>query len=93
MPKFTFALPSSVFDYDVKKFSKQVKTLKFCRQYKTQLERTAERLCTSNCDLVQVIGGMLQIAYGVNIGGQVEALLSEGDFIKIRANIIRIVYE
>lgn len=88
MNKFTFALPSG-FDWDVKKFSRQVKTLKFARQYKRQLANTADRLTNANRDDVQIIGGMLQAAYGANIGKQVEALLKPEDFAKIRLNIIK----
>jgi len=91
MNNFTFALPSG-YDWDVKTFAKRVKTKAFVKSYKRQLEKTADRLTNANCDNLQVIGSMLQIAYGANIGRQVEALLSENDILKIRNNIISVVY-
>lgn len=92
MNNFTFALPPG-YDWDTKKFAKRVKTKAFVRSYKRQLANTADRLTSANYDLVQVIGGMLQSAYGANIGRQVEALLKPSDFVKMRLNIIQCVYE
>lgn len=92
MSRFTFALPSG-YDWDTKKFAKHVKTKNFIKTYKTQLRNTADRLTTANSDPVQIIGGMLQNAYGVNIGRQVEALLKPEDFQKIKWNILEIVYK
>ena len=85
------ALPSG-YDYCVKTFAKKVKTKAFAKLYKRQLQNTASRLTTANCDTVQIIGGMLQIAYGANIGRQVEAMLKPADFEKIKGNIIDAVY-
>jgi hypothetical protein len=92
MKTFTFALPAG-YDWCVKSFSKRVKTKAFVRAYKEQLHNTADRLTTANSDPVQIIGNMLQIAYGANIGRQVEALLKPADFIKIKFNIIQCVNE
>lgn len=89
--RFTFALPSN-YEYDVKKFARQVKTKKFAKQFKAQLKNTADKLTNSNCDNRQVLGGMLQTAYGVNIGRQVEVLLNDEDLKKIKSNIIQSVY-
>jgi len=92
MSNFTFALPSG-YNWDTKKFARQVKTLKFARQYKKQLEKYADKLTNANRDDVQIIRGMLQVAYGANIGRQVETLLKPEDFSKIRLNIIKACYE
>lgn len=92
MSSFTFALPSG-YDWCTKKFAKRVKTKAFVRDYKSQLSNTACRLTSANYDVVQIIGGMLQIAYGASIGRQVEELLKPTDFEKIRLNIIQCVYE
>ena len=88
---FTFALPSG-YDWDVKTFTKQVKTKKWANTYKNKLSKYADKLTNVNADNVQIIGGMLQAAYGVNIGRQVEGLLRDSDFIKIRKNILEAVY-
>lgn len=87
MDNFTFALPSG-YDWDVKKFAKQVKTITWCKQYRDKLHPCRDRLTNAGCDNVQVIGGMLQTAFGVNIGRQVESLLKPADFDKIAHNII-----
>lgn len=91
MGNFTFALPSG-FDWDTKTFAKQVKTKKWAKQYSSKLGKYADKLTTANCDNVQIIGGMLQAAYGANIGRQVEQLLKPDDFEKIKTNIIRACY-
>lgn len=90
--KFTFALPSSYDQYCVKSFTKQVKTLAFAKKYKIQLANTASKLTTSNIDLRMVIGNMLQVAYGRNIGLQIDEKLSDEDLIKIKGNILKAVY-
>lgn len=87
MNDFTFALPSG-FDWDTRKFCKQVKTIKWCKQYDSKLGKYRDRLTSANCDKVQIIGGMLQAAYGVNIGQQVAAMLKPADFDKIANNLI-----
>jgi hypothetical protein len=91
MNNFTFALPSG-YDWDIKKFAKQVKTKKFVKTYEGKLGKYADKLTNANRDDVQIIGGMLQAAYGANIGRQVESLLSEKDFTKIRSNILNVFY-
>lgn len=92
MQTFTFALPTSYDQYCVKTFTRKVKTKTFVKQYKAQLSNTASRLTTAGVDNRQVIGGMLQIAYGANIGRQVEQSLTDADITKIRNNIISAVY-
>lgn len=91
MNNITFALPSN-YDWDVKKFARTVKTLKFAKQYKNQLMKYADKLTSANSDNLQIIGGMLQTAYGVNIGRQIESLLTENDLDKIKTNIIKACY-
>jgi hypothetical protein len=90
--KFTFALPNN-YDYDVKKFAKQVKTKKWVNTFKNDLYRWGDRLTTANIDNRQIIGGMLQAAFGANIGRQVEEKLSDQDLAKIRLNIIQVIYK
>ena len=91
MSNFTYALPSG-YDWDVKQFAKRVKTKEFARTYASKLSNTASKLTSANCDKVQIIGGMLQVAYGANIGRQVEGKLKPADFEKIASNIIEAVY-
>lgn len=85
---FSFALPSG-YDWDIKKFTKDVKTIKWCKQYDSQLERYRELITTQCRDNRQVIGGMLQAAYGANIGKQIEEKLTEKDIEKIKLNLIK----
>lgn len=92
MNNFTFALPASYDQYCVKSFVKRVKTKAFVNTYKAQLTNTAERLTTANADVRQVIGGMLQVAYGANIGRQIEDQLSDKDIQKIKHNILAVLY-
>lgn len=90
--RFTFALNGGYHELNVKTFAKQVKTKTWVRKYKSQLANTASKLTTAHADTVQVIGCMLQIAFGANIGRQVEDLLSVQDMEKIKANILSVVY-
>lgn len=92
MDNFTFALPASYDQYCIKSFTKRVKTKAFVKAYKTQLANIASRLTSSNVDATQVIGAMLQVAYGANIGRQIEDRLSNDDIKKIKNNIIEVVY-
>ena len=86
-----FALPSGG-DYDVKRFTKQVKTLKWAKSMSRHLSGCAERLTTSGNDSAWTIGGMLQTGFGCNIGLQIDDKLTEKDYIKIKDNILRAVY-
>lgn len=86
-----FALPSTL-DYDVKKFTRSVKTKKWALLHCDKLGRTADRLTTAGVDVRQVIGGMLQTGYGVNIGRQIDDLLTDSDILKIKSNILSSVY-
>ena len=87
---FTFALPSG-YDWNTKTFAKQVKTKKWVKTYQRHLGKYQDKLTNAGSDPVQIIGGMLQAAYGANIGRQVEALLKPEDFEKIKWNIISLV--
>lgn len=91
MSNFTYALPAG-YDWDLKVFVKRVKTKEFAKTYKNKLINTASKLTSANCDKVVLIGGMLQAAYGANIGRQIEAKLKEKDFEKIAYNILEAVY-
>lgn len=73
---------------NVKTFARQVKTVVWANRYRSELAKYQDRLTRANRDNRQIIGGMLQAAYGGNIGRQVEDLLSDDDLIKIRKNIV-----
>ncbi len=88
----SFALPTG-FNWEIKTFVKQVKTKKWINTFSKQLTKYAERLTTANIDNRQVIGGMLQAAYGANIGYQVEQLLTDDNLIKIKSNILAVIYK
>lgn len=83
----SFALPSG-YDYNVKTFVRQVKTRVWVSKYKKELSKYHDRLTNANRDDRQIIGGMLQAAFGANIGRQVEEQLTDQDLAKIRKNII-----
>lgn len=87
MSKFTFALPSG-YEWEVKTFARQVKTKSWCKQYSNKLDRYRELLTRHNYDPEHIIGAMLQSAYGVNIGRQIEARLKPADIEKIRINLL-----
>ncbi len=89
---FTFALCNNSLNWDVKKFTKQVKTKTWVKRNKKHLHNWANRLTSANRDNRQVIGGMLQSAYGVNMGRQIESNLTDENLISIRTNIIQGVY-
>ena len=89
--KWSFGLNGIPFDkWDTKKFAKQVTTKTWVRKHKKELNRHHDKLTRSLNDdqLVQVVGGILQSAFGVNIGRQVEQLMSIDDFKKFRKNYI-----
>ena len=88
---FTFALPSG-YDYDVKKFARSVTTKKWAKQFASKLDKYADKFTNAGADSAWIVGGMLQAAYGVNIGLQVEAMLKPEDIEKIELNIIQAVY-
>lgn len=88
---FSFALPSN-YDWDIKTFTRQVKTKAWVTNNKKHLNSWACRLTSNNIDKRQVIGGMLQSAYGANIGRQIEEKLNDDDLTKIRLNIISVIY-
>ncbi len=88
----SFALPTG-YDWDVKTFAKKVKTKKWVKDNLNHLGNWADRLTSANIDNRQVIGGMLQAAYGGNIGLQVEQLLTDDHLKVIRLNIIKIYYK
>lgn len=88
----SFALPSG-YDWDTKIFVKQVKTKSWVKKYKKYLNPWGYKLTNAIRDDRQIIGGILQAAYGANIGRQVESKLSDDDLSKIRLNIISVIYE
>ncbi|AFK66604.1 hypothetical protein COPG_00008 [Colwellia phage 9A] len=87
----SFALPTG-FDWEVKTFARQVTTRVWCGKFKKHLSKYAEKLTTANSDPRQIIGGMLQAAYGANIGAQVENLLTDEKIAKIKKNILFVIY-
>lgn len=91
MSSWTFALPAG-YDWDINKFTKQVKTKAWVKLHKERLGHWADKLTNANRDNVQIIGGMLQTACGVNIGQQIESKLKPEDFLKIRQNILEVMY-
>ena len=93
MNNFSFALShTSMVNGSIKQFTREVKTLKWCKLHKKALTRWADRLTSANRDNRQVIGGMLQSGYGANIGKQIEDQLTDDHLIKMRENIIKAVY-
>ena len=91
MNNWNFALPASFGDWDVSKFTKEVQTKAWVKRFRAKLDVHIDRLTNANSDKVQVIGGMLQSAYGVNIGRQIEAKLSSTAFDKIKRNILEAI--
>ena len=87
-----FALPHSYDDYNVKTFTRQVKTKKWCNTYVKYLGKYADRFTTSGVDKKQVVGGLLHCAYGVNIGEQVLSNLNAKDLDKIKENVLAVCY-
>ena len=87
MNNFSFAIPAG-YDYDIKVFIKEVKTKKWTKIHKACLFRYVDRITTARADKVQIIGGMLQNAYGANIGRQIEQKLQTKDFEKIASNLL-----
>jgi Icc-related predicted phosphoesterase len=82
----TFALPSG-FDYDIKTFSKEVKTKKWTTKFKNELRKYEDKFTNSGNDDSQTVKSLLQAAYGVNIGEQVFDRLNESDINKIKNNV------
>lgn len=87
MNNFCFALPTG-YDWDVKKFTREVKTKKWVKTYFKHLEKWHYKLTNVNRDDRQIIGGILQAGYGYNIGNQILEKLTDDDLSKIRKNII-----
>ena len=85
---FTFAISNPCNIPPVKTIVKQVKTKKWCKQYQSKLGKYQDKMTNSNRDERQIVGGMLQAAYGVNIGEQVLSNLQDSDLNKIRENLI-----
>ena len=88
----SFALPSGGYDWDVKKFARQVKSKKWAKNYARHLSGTADRLTSTGVSLERALKGMLHNAYGVNIGDQVFEKLSSSDLEKIKSNVLSAVY-
>jgi len=87
MNNFSFAIPAG-YDYDIKTFIKEVKTKNWTKTHRKHLPRYVDRLTTTGADKIQIIGGMLQNAYGANIGRQIEQRLQTKDFEKIVSNLL-----
>lgn len=89
MNNLSFALKNVSYDnYDIKKFTKAVKTKAWTKKHKRELSNYADRLTTAGVDDYKVIGGMLRIAFGENIGLQILEKLNNVDIQKIKYNII-----
>jgi hypothetical protein len=87
MSNFSFALPPG-YDWNVKKFTREVKTKKWVKTYSKQLAKWHCKLTNAKRDDRQIIGGILQAGYGYNIGNQILEKLTDNDLDKIRKNII-----
>ena len=72
----------------VRTIAKQVKTKAWVKRYSDKLGKHSDRLTNVGADNRQVIGGMLQAAYGVNIGEQVLSQLDDNHLETIKHNII-----
>tara|TARA_R110000822_G_scaffold15369_2_gene52956 strand:+ start:1376 stop:1648 length:273 start_codon:yes stop_codon:yes gene_type:complete len=87
----SFALPSG-YNWDVKLFTRQVKTKKWAKEFSHKLGKYADKFNNANSDNYQTVGSMLQAAYGYNIGEQILSKLDSGHIDKIRSNVIQAVY-
>lgn len=83
----SFALPYG-YDWSLSNLIKQVKTVKWAKCNAKHLIKYQDRLTNAKRDDRQILGGMLQAAFGANIGRQVEENLTDEDLAKIRLNII-----
>ena len=90
--RFSFALPSSLIDLDVRKLTRAVKTLKWVKTHQAQLEKHAGKFTTAGSDTRRIVASLLDCAFGANIGAQVMSRLNDGDFEKIKKNVLVVVY-
>lgn len=74
---------------EIKDIVKAVKTKKWARLHKSQLDKYADKYTNVNRSDLMITGGMLHAAYGVNIGEQVLSKLTSTDLVKIRYNVIQ----
>ena len=91
MNNFSFAIGNSCNIPPVKTLIKQVKTKGWVKRYSNKLGKHSDRLTNAGCDNRQVIGGMLQAAFGVNIGEQVLSQLDDNHLEAIKQNIIGVL--
>ena len=85
---FSFAINNSCNIPSIRVIVRSVKTKKWAKLYRSKLEKYHDRLTNAKRDDQQIIGGILQAAYGYNIGNQVLELLTPEDLQVIRKNII-----
>ena len=88
MSNFSFAISNSCNIPPVKTIAKQVKTKAWVKRYSDKLGKHSDRLTNSGANSRHVLGGMLQAAYGVNIGEQVLSQLDDNHLETIKQNII-----
>lgn len=79
-------------DFDVKKESKKISTLKYLRQYKNKWVKWADRFTTSGADNDLIVLSLLVSLYGKNIGEQIKSHISAQQIDKIRKNCIKVAY-
>lgn len=95
MNNLTWALPSG-YDWDIKKFAKQVTTKAWTKKHKAKLSVYADMLTSEGCDTKVIVKRMLTSGFGVNIGEQVfnhlDKKLNEEQFNSIKWNIIKSQY-
>ena len=85
--KLTWALPVG-YNWDVRKFAKQVKTKAWAKKFKSKLAPYANRFTSEGADLRAIVRGMVTSGYGVNIGEQVNALIPDEALESIKWNVI-----
>jgi len=85
---FTFAISNPCNIPEIKTIVKQVKTKRWANQHTSKLDKYRDLFTNAGRDNRQVTGGMLHAAYGVNIGEQVLAQLTDDNLIVIRSNIL-----
>lgn len=85
-----FALPTNPCTWDVKTFTRQIKTAGWVKKHKADLRSPDfHHLFTSDREpLDKVVATLTRCAYGFNIGEQVFERLSAEDMAKIRRNVI-----
>jgi hypothetical protein len=90
--RFCFALPPSLIDLDVRTLTQAVKTRKWVKTHQAQLKKHADNFTSAGSDTRRIVASLLDCAFGVNIGAQVVLRLNDGDFEKIKKNVLVVVY-